>query len=191
MKKNQLTHLRWLILSLLLATGVGSAWGQTVLFHETFGDNSGSARAWNDSYSVKSGVSDVYAGITGYTITNAKQSKNTMGVTASGLTQSTQGTDASIIIGPLNVANYKTLQLTYQWKAASIKETYTTSAYYATSSTGTYSELTGTGTGATTFVERSYSLPAAAQVSTLYLKIIWNTSNTQAVIDEVDLTGKY
>ena len=29
MKKNQLTHLRWLILSLLLATGVGSAWGQT------------------------------------------------------------------------------------------------------------------------------------------------------------------
>ena len=189
MNKLLTTNLRWLLLSLLLATGVGSAWGQTVLFHETFGDNSGSARAWNDSYSVKSGVSDVYAGITGYTITNAKQSKNTMGATASGLTQSSQGTDASIIIGPLNVANYQTLQLTYQWKAASIKGTYSTSAYYATSSTGTYSELTGTGTGATTFVERSYSLPAAAQVATLYIKIVWNTSNTQAIIDEVELTG--
>lgn len=189
MNKLLTTNLRWLLMSLLLTTGVGSAWGQTVLFHETFGDNSGSARAWNDSYSVKSGVSDVYAGITGYTITNAKQSKNTMGATASGLTQSSQGTDASIIIGPLNVANYETLQLTYQWKAASIKGTYSTSAYYATSSTGTYSELTGTGTGATTFVERSYSLPAAAQVATLYIKIVWNTSNTQAIIDEVELTG--
>ncbi len=32
-------------------------------------------------------------------------------------------------------------------------------------------------------------MPAAAQVSTLYLKIVWNTSNTGAVIDEVQLTG--
>ena len=49
--------------------------------------------------------------------------------------------------------------------------------------------MTGTGAGATTFVERSYTLPTSAQVSTLYLKIIWNTSNTQGVIDEVQLTG--
>ena len=54
---------------------------------------------------------------------------------------------------------------------------------------GSYTELTGSGEEATTFVERSYSLPAAAQVSTLYLKIVWNTSNTGAVIDEVQLTG--
>ncbi len=160
-----------------------------LLFGETFGDNSSSAREWRDSYSVKSGVLSVYSGITGYTITNAKQSKNNTGSTLSGLMQSTQGTEASIIIGPLNVADYNNLGLTYQWKAGSIKETYYTKAYYATSSNGTYSELTGTGNGATTFVERAYSLPAAAQVSTLYLKIVWNTSNTNGVIDEIRLTG--
>lgn len=160
-----------------------------LLFGESFGDNTGSARVWNNSYSVKSGVSSVYSGITGYTITNAKQSKNNSGSTLSGLMQSAQGTDASIIIGPLNVAGYSGLSLTYQWKAGSIGATYTTKAYYATSATGTYTELTGTGAGATTFVERSYTLPASAQVSTLYLKIVWNTSNTQGVIDEVQLSG--
>ena len=166
-------------------------WAQdpTVLFHETFGNNSGSARDWDDSYSVKSGVAAVYSGITGYTISNAKQGKNTTGSTQSGLNQSTSGTDASIIIGPLNVAGYNTLKLKYQWKAASIKGTYSTSLYYKTSSEGSFTEVSGTGTGATSFVERIYSLPAAAQVSTLYLKIVWNTSNTQAIIDEVDLSG--
>ena len=160
-----------------------------LLFGETFGNNTGSAREWSDSYSVKSGVLSVYSGITGYTIANAKQSKNNTGSTLSGLMQSTQGTEASIIIGPLNVADYNNLGLTYQWKAGSINSTYYTKAYYATSSNGTYSELTGTGNGATTFVERAYSLPAAAQVSTLYLKIVWNTSNTNGFIDEVRLTG--
>ena len=160
-----------------------------LLYGESFGNNAGSQRDWSDSYSVKSGVSDVYSGITGYTITNAKQSKNTVGSTNSGLVQSTQGTDASIIIGPLKVADYKNLSLTYQWRAGSIKETYSTTAYYATSANGSYTELTGTGNGATTFVTRSYTLPAAAQVATLYLKIVWNTSNTQGVIDEVQLSG--
>ena len=160
-----------------------------LLFGESFGNNTGSQRDWSDSYSVKSGVSDVYSGITSYTVTNAKQSKNTVGSTNSGLVQTTQGTDASIIIGPLDVADYKNLSLTYQWKAGSIKGTYSTTAYYATSATGTYTALSGTGTGATSFVSRSYSLPAAAQVATLYLKIVWNTSNTQAVIDEVQLSG--
>lgn len=160
-----------------------------LLFGESFGNNTGSARTWDDSYSDKSGVNEVYSGITSYTVSNVKQGKNTTGSNNSGLNQSSQGTDAYIIFGPLNVADYKNLELTYQWKAASIKETYTTSAYYATSSTGDYSEVTGTGTGATSFVERSYSLPEAAQVSTLYLKIVWNTSNTQAIIDEVQLSG--
>lgn len=162
-----------------------------VLFHETFGNNTGSARAWNNSYSVKSGVTAVYSGITGYTVSNAKQSKNTMGSTQSGLTQTTSGTDAYIIIGPLAVSSAENMVLTYQWKAASIKETYTTKLYYATSSGGTYTEVSGTGAGATSFVEREYSLPAAAQVSTLYLKIVWNTSNTSAIIDEVNLQGDY
>lgn len=164
---------------------------EQVLFHESFGDNSGSARAWNDSYSVKTGVSDVYSGITGYSITNAKQGKNTTGSTASGLNQTTAGTDAVIIIGPLAVGSAEDMVLTYQWKAGSIKGTYSTSLYYATSSGGSYTEVAGTGTGATTFVERSYTLPAAAQVNTLYLKIVWNTSNTSAIIDEVELSGKY
>jgi len=178
-----------LLLLATLAIGVSWAQGATMLFHESFGDNSSSARAWDDSYSVKTGVEDVYSGITGYTVANAKQSKNTMGSTKSGLVQSSPGTDASIIIGPLNVASYSSLNLTYQWKAASIKGTYSTSAYYATSATGTYTEVTGTGNGATTFVERAYSLPQEAQVATLYIKIVFNTSNTQAIIDEVELTG--
>ena len=184
-----LTRLRSLLLLACVMLGV-SAWGDpTVLFHETFGNNTGSARTWDNSYSVKSGVESVYSGITGYTITNAKQSKNTTGSTQSGLIQSSQDTDAELIVGPLNVEDYSSLKVTYQWKAASIKGTYSTSLYYATSPTGSYSEITGTGAGATTFVERSYSLPEAAQVSTLYLKIIWKTSNTQAIIDELELTG--
>ncbi len=168
-----------------------SAWAQepTMLFHESFGDNPGSARDWNDSYSVKTGVEDVYSGITGYTVGNAKQGKNTTGSTLSGLNQSTQGSDASIVIGPLNVANYESLKLTYQWKAASVKGTYSTTAYYATSANGDYTEVDGTGDGATSFVERAYNLPVEAQVSTLYLKIVFNTSNTQAIIDEVNLDG--
>lgn len=161
---------------------------EVTLFHETFGDNHDSARDWNNSFSVKSGVATVYSGITGYTVTNAKQSKNTTGSKQSGLIQTTSDTDASIIIGPLNVANYSDMTLTYQWKAASIKGTYSTSVYYSTSAEGEYTEITGTGDGATTFVERSYTLPAAAQVANLYLKIVWNTSNTQAVIDEVNLS---
>lgn len=162
-----------------------------VLFHETFGNNSGSARDWSDSYSVKSGVADVYSGITSYTVSNAKQSKNTTGSTQSGLIQSSQGTDAYIIIGPLSVANAENMVLTYQWKAASIKGTYSTALYYATSANGSYTAVSGTGAGATTFVERRYELPVQAQVNTLYLKIVWNTSNTQALIDEVNLQGDY
>ena len=185
-------QLKLLFTVLFLAVlGLGNVWGAdpVALFHETFGDNTGSARNWSDSYSVKSGVYDVYNGITGYTVSNAKQGKNTTGSTASGLNQSTAGTDAYIIIGPLKVDNYTDLSLTYQWKAASTKKSYSTALYYATSSTGSYTEVTGSGNGATTFVERSYTLPEAAQVSTLYLKIVWNTSNTQAIIDEVDLQG--
>lgn len=161
-----------------------------LLFGESFGNNTGSARDWNDSYSVKSGVSTVYSGITGYTVSNARQGKNTTGSIQSGLNQSSSGTDAYIIIGPLNVAKYSDMTLTYQWNAGSTKGTYSTSAYYKTSAGGDFTEITGgTGAGATSFVERSYTVPAAAQVSTLYLKIVWNTSNTQAIIDEVQLKG--
>ena len=190
--KKYLHFSRFLVLLVgLLTISANSAWGGTTLFHETFGDNSSSAREWNDSYSVKSGVEAVYQNITGYTVTNAKQSKNTVGYSnTSGLAQSSQGTDAVLIIGPLNVSSYSDLTVSYYWKAASINGTYSTKLYYATSSSATYTEVTKTsGTGATTFNSCSYSLPAAAQVSTLYLKIVWNTSNTQGVIDEVELQG--
>ncbi len=172
-------------------TGGGGGKTNQVLFHETFGNNTGSARAWDDSYSVKSGVGAVYSGITGYTVSNVKQGKNTTGSTLSGMNQSSQGTDAYIIIGPLAVSTAENMVLTYQWKAGSTKGTYSTSLYYATSSGGVYTEVSGTGAGASTFVERTYNLPVAAQVSTLYLKIVWNTSNTQGIIDEVNLQGDY
>ena len=170
----------------------GAAKTNQVLFHETFGDNTGNARAWDDSYSVKSGVSAVYSGITSYTVSNVKQGKNTTGSTQSGMNQSASGTDAYIIIGPLSVASAENMVLTYQWKAGSTKGTYTTSLYYKTSSSGSFTEVSGTGNAiASSFVTRTYNLPAAAQVSTLYLKIVWNTSNTQAIIDEVNLQGDY
>ena len=178
-------------LALLLFIAPLGMWGQqsTVLFHETFGNNSGSARAWNDSYSVKSGVAAVYSGITGYTVDNLKQSKNTMGYVQSGLTQTTKNQDAYIIIGPLNLASYSDLNVTYWWKAASINGTYSTHLYYATNPTGTFTEVNGTGSGATTYVQRSYSLPNACQISSLYLKVVFNTSNTQALIDEFEITS--
>lgn len=158
------------------------------LFHESFG-NASSAREWDDSYSVKTGVAEVYSGITGYTVTGAKQSKNTTGYIESGLMQSAGGTEASIIMGPLNVENYKDLVLSYYWKAASTSGSYSTSLYYATSANGSYSTVSGTGNGASSYVKCTYNLPEAAQVSTLYLKIVFNTSNTNAFIDEVNLAG--
>ena len=183
-------NLRFIFMTLLCAV-FSTAWGQTseVLFHETFGDNPNSARTWSDEYSEKSGVEAVYSGITGYIVSNVKQGKNTTGSEGSGLNQSTSGTDAYIILGPLDVSNYYSLGLFYQWKAGSTKGTYYTKAYYATSETEEYSELPGSAAGETSFVPCTFSLPPTAQVSTLYLKIVFNTSNTQAIIDEIELTG--
>lgn len=179
------------LLAIMLMVGVSNVWAEdpTVLFHETFGNNTGSVRAWSDSYSEKSGVATVYSNVS-YTITNAKQGKNTTGKTSSGINQTTQGTDAVFEFGPLNVKDYSNLNLSYYWKAASVNGTYSTSIYYKTTQDGTYVKITPSAKGATSFVQVSEDLPEAAQVSTLYLKIIFNTSNTQAIIDEVELTGK-
>ena len=183
--------MKTVLLLCALIVGSGNLWADPVqLFHETFGTGSSKARNWDEAYSVKTGVSSVYSDISSYTISNAKQSNSSAGSTGAGLTQTTTGTDAYIIIGPLDVHSYQSMTLTYQWKAGSVKNnTYYSKLYYKTSSTGTFTEISGTGNGATTYVERSYSLPAAAQVSTLYLKIVWNTSNTNALIDEVNLAG--
>ena len=176
------------LLFCLLFVGVASAWG-TVLFHETFGDNSGSARAWNNTYKVQSGVSAVYTGVS-YTITNFKQSKNTVGSTASGLLLTTTGTDAVFEVGPLNVSSYESLAVSFQYKAGSVKGTYDRKLYYKTSSGGSWTSVSVTGTKATSFNSQTASLPAAAAgISTLYLKVICQNSIGQDVFDEFELTG--
>ena len=159
------------------------------LFSESFGNNTSSARDWKDSYKDQGGISSVYSGST-YTITNAKQSKNTVGKTNSGLIQTTQNKDAIFEIKDLNVAAYSDLSVSYYWKASSIKGTYSTSLYYSKDGGTTYTEVEKTaGNGATTFVEVTYTLPADAVLSNLCLKVVFNTSNTQAVIDEFVLKG--
>lgn len=192
MKKiNLLTRTLLLFALIVVSTSV---WAQTILFHETFGDNSDGARVWNDSYSVKSGIAAIYEQAE-YSLTNVKQGKNTTGSTKSGLNQTTKGTDAVFIVGPLNVKGYNGLTLKYQWNAASIKGTYSTSASYSSSLGGTYTTIEtfgntagATAKGATSFVECEYTIPAAACTSSLYVKIVFNTSNVGAIIDEIDLS---
>ena len=172
------------------ASGGGESGGEIVtLFSESFGKNTNSAREWKDSYKQQGGISSVYSGST-YTITNAKQSKNTVGKTNSGLAQSTQNQDAIFEIKGLNVAAYSDLSVSYYWKAGSIYKTYSTSLYYSKDGGTNYTKVEKTsGTGATTFVEVTYSLPADAVLSNLCLKVVFNTSNTQAVIDDFVLKG--
>lgn len=160
-----------------------------LLFSEGFGTNTGSARVWNDSYKQQGGVETVYSSAA-YTITNAKQSKYTVGSTDSGLIQTSTATDAVFEVGPLNVSDCSDLTLSYKWRASSISGTYTTKIYYKTSESGTYTLVPNSVKGATSFVDVSVNLPEAAQSSTLYLKIGFCTSNTQALIDEVKLNGK-
>ena len=178
-----------------------------LLFGETFGDNSGSARAWNDSYSVKSGVSAVYSGAS-YTITNARQSKNTMGETESALI-SGQGTVGTFIVGPLNVAGYSNLTVSnyFGMSSSSWSSNSYMKLYYSTStaSNRTYAEVSrtdsNTPSGAVSsnsnYVQATYNLPQAAQSNTLYLKFEFycyqlNKNNEgigTAYLDGVSLSG--
>ena len=182
--------LRLLLVLFLTLTVTTNVWGETILFHETFGSNSSSARVWSDTYSVKSGISSVYSDAA-YIMTNLKQSKNTVGCTESGLVQTTTGTDASIEIGPLNVANYENMKLSFMYKAGSVKGTYKRSAQYKISSNDTWKNLTVSGSQeASSCNEQTATLPETAEgIETLYIKIIFNTSNTQATVDEVELVG--
>lgn len=54
--------LKSLLLMFTIFFGGVNAWGQDnqVLFHESFGNNSSSARVWDDSYSVKTGIDAVF-----------------------------------------------------------------------------------------------------------------------------------
>ena len=178
------------LLCLLCCLSASTAWADTKLFHEGFGDNSGSARVWNDSYKEQSGIAAIY-GNAAYTITNAKQTKNNQGSTSSGISQTSQGKDAVFLVGPLDLSNCSGVTLSYQWKAASVKGTYTTNVYYGTSTSGEFTEIANTAVGATSFVNVSVIVPTAALVTNAYFKVVFNTSNTQAIIDEFDLSGTY
>ncbi len=203
----QTNFLKSLFLLFALIVGSLSVWADpTTLFHETFGNNTGSARAWSDSYSVKSGESTVYSGAS-YTVTNAKQSKNSMGQDKSALV-SGQGATGVFIVGPLNVSSYESLGVTNYFGMSS--GTWNSTKSYMKLSYSidneTYTEVTRTGStppgsagSNKNLVQASYSLPAAAQSSTLYLKFefycyqVNNKSQEigQAYFDEVELTGVY
>ena len=69
------------------------------------------------------------------------------------MNQSKQNVDAVFIVGPLSVAGYQNLGVTYYWKAGSISKTYTTNLYYSTDAKN-YTEVKRTsGEGATKFIE--------------------------------------
>ena len=203
-----------LIAALMLLTMItlpGKAVGQTkdpiLLFHETFGSNSGSATAWNaTTYSVQSGEEEVYEDAE-YTVTNAKVSKNTMGQTDSGLV-SGQGTTGSIIIGPLDVSSYSDIEISYYFGmgAGSWNSTYSFVKLSYLGNNNTYVELTrtdsnGNPSGAVSnhnnYKQAVYSLPAAAISDELNLKFEFycyqiNKNNQeigQAYFDEINMTG--
>ena len=159
------------------------------IFKESFGDNSGSARAWNDSYKEQSGISNVYSAST-YVMTNLKQGKNNVGYVKSAINQSSTSTPAYFEVKNLNVGAYSNFKVSYYWKAGSIKATYYTKLYYSTDGGSTYQEVEkDSGTGATSFVEVRYTLPSDIKTSSLSLKVEFFTSNTQASIDEFVLSA--
>ena len=172
----------------MLTIGI-PVWGEEVLlFGETFGTGNGSgARDWSMDYKDQSGVTSVYSGAS-YTVTSAKQTKNS---TDAALNTTTNGTEATFIVGPLNVSSYESLKVTFNWNAGSTGATYYAKLYYATSESGSYTEITKTtgSAGSGWYLQTFSSIPVAAQVSTLYLKVAWSTSNTNAMIDDFSLYG--
>ena len=205
MKK--LLLMKTVLLLCALVAGSSSVWADPVeLFRETFGNNTGSARAWSDTYSVKSGVSAVYSGAS-YTVTEAKQSKNTMGHgTSSSALISTSGKTGIFIVGPLNVSTYNSLSVTNYFGMSSaswsnnsyMRLSYSTdnSTYINVSRTDSNTPSGAVGSNSN-YVQASYSLPVAAQSSTLYLKFEFYCYNLnknsqeigQAYLDEVRLSG--
>lgn len=196
------TLLKTMLLLCALIVGSGNAWAQTVLFHETFGDNSGSARDWTSNYSVKTGVPSVCSNVS-YTVTAAKQSKNTMGQTKSALV-SNQAASGTLIIGPLCVSAYSSLKVTNYFgmssKSWDSAHSYMKLSYSTDNSLYTEVEKTGNNpSGAVSsnknFVQASYTLPAEATSDNLYLKFEFycyqlNTKNVeigQVYLDEVEL----
>ena len=173
------------------------------LYHETFGDVD-KARDWENSYSVKSGVAAVYSGITVYDVTDAKQSKNTMGRTASALF-SGQGKTGVFIVGPLAVESYEQLKVSnyFGMSSSSWSDNSFMKLSYSVDNTN-YIEVERAGSVPSSavsanknYAEATYSLPTAAETNTLYLKFEFYCYQTnkngaeigQAYFDEVELQG--
>lgn len=155
------------------------------LYSDAFISPGGKAVVWDAEYSDMKGVTSVIANAA-YTMTEVKVSKN------GELFQETAGTNAVLVLGPLAVNDCEELVFTYDWKPSSIKKTYSTKLEYATSQNGTYTEVENSSSAAVSaqYNYREHQLPVAAQVNTLYIKITFNTSNTQAYIDNLKLVGK-
>lgn len=171
------------------STGGGEEGEEIVIFKESFGDNSSSARAWSDTYKEQSGIEAVYSTST-YVMTNVKQCKNTMGHVKSGINQSSSNSPAFFEVKNLSVENYSNFKVSYYWKAGSIKATYYTKLYYSIDGGNTYTEIVkDSGEGATTYKEVTYTLPNDISTSSLSLKVEFSTSNTQASIDEFVLSA--
>ncbi len=171
-----------------LTTYTGKSGKPVLMFKEGFGKNTGSARDWDDSYKEQSGISAVFTDVT-YDVSNVKQCKNIMGKTQSGLFQSSTDADAVFIIKGLNASGYSSITVNYWWKAGSVKKVYYTKLYYSIDGGSNYVEATHSATGATTFVDVAYNLPSEAACKNLILKVVFKTSNTQAIIDELELKG--
>jgi len=185
------TLLKTMLLLCALVAGSGSVWADTVLFHETFGDNSGSARAWDNNYGGKTGVPSVYSEAA-YIVTNAKQCKNTMGQTASALV-SNQGATGTFIVGPLSVSDYSSLTVTnyFGMSAGSWAEGSFMKLSYSTDN-NTYTEVSRTGSNPSkavsknsNLVQASYTLPAAASSRTLYLKFEFYCKQINSKSEEI------
>ena len=174
------------------------------LFAESFGSNGGSARAWNNDYSVKNGSSAVY-GDAIYTVAEAKQSKNTMGQAGSALVSS-QGKTGSFTVGPLHVAAYSSLTVSHYFGMSSSSWAEGSYVRLSYSTDGnTYATVARTNTAVPSkavsananLVQATYALPESAQSNSLYLKLEFYVSQTnikgeeigQAYLDEVCLTG--
>ena len=177
-------------MALLFIVGAGPMWGdETLLFQETFGVGDGDgARTWDMDYADQSGVSAVYGDAT-YTVTSAKQTKNS---TNASLNTVANNTEATFVAGPLDVSDYESLKVVYDWQAGTTaNKTYYTKLYYKTAADGSYTEITkASGTNTTTFSAQTFSsIPAAAEVSTLYLKVAWKSENVSSMIDNFKLYG--
>ncbi|MCR4612745.1 MAG: hypothetical protein K5778_01950, partial [Bacteroidaceae bacterium] len=162
MKKNQLTHLRWLILSLLLATGVGSAWADTYSYTFTskqFAAN-GSQTLNNISWTLAGN-----GGYWGYDGTKGQQFGSGSAPYKS-LTLSTSGISGTITSVKVQACGASSIAGTLAVSVGSTSFTYNGNTSVALTATATDYSFTGSASGAITISMSQTSSKA------LYIKSI-------------------